>query len=87
MAMIVLTEGYYYSLGITFLISLFLLLKREKLSPRTCLIVGTILYFTLIYLPFIAEGRFHMPLIPLFAIVACIPKSYFDMKSAKAEIQ
>ena len=87
MAMIILTEGYYYSLGLAFLISLYLLLKKEKFSPRTCLIVGTVLYFTLIYLPFIAEGRFHMPLLPLFAIVACIPRSYFNMTNAKEEIQ
>ena len=87
MSMIALTEGYYYSLGIAFLISLYFLLKREKVSTRTFLIVGTILYFTLIYLPFIAEGRFHMPLLPLFAIVACVPRSYYDRRSVKAEIR
>jgi hypothetical protein len=69
MAMVALTEGYYYALGITFLLYLLPFIKRERLSLKLLLIGGTIVYFIAVYLPFIGDGRFHLPLIPLFAIV------------------
>lgn len=71
MSLIAVTEGYYYALGIAFLLALVPFAKRERFSARNGLIIGTIAYFILIYMPFIAEGRFHMPLIPLFAMVVC----------------
>lgn len=74
-AMIFLTEGYYYALFIAFLIGGFYFIRRDKLSNRSILISGMILYFTVIHFPFVAEGRYHMPLMPLFAILVCLPVS------------
>lgn len=71
MAMILVTEGYYYALGLSFLLSIWIVLKKEGLSERTWIILATILYFTLVYLPLTAEGRYHMPLLPIFALVVC----------------
>lgn len=70
MGMIALTEGFYYSLGLAFLIALVMFLRRERITPRSWLLVGTGAFFIGIYLPFIAEGRYHMPLLPLFAFLA-----------------
>ena len=86
-AMTLVTEGFYYSLSLSFIISLYFIFRYEKISPRIWLFVGTILYFIIIHMPFLTEGRYHMPLIPLFAIVACVPRSYYDRRSVKAEIR
>ncbi len=80
LAMIIITEGYYYALCLSFLIAFTIMIKREGLSNRALLILSTVLYFTLIYLPFTAEGRYHMPLMPLFAIV--VASSYLFEKRA-----
>lgn len=71
-AMIVVTEGYYYSLLLSFLTAIVILIKREKMSSRVWWIAGTVLYFTGIHLPFVTEGRYHLPLIPLFALGAVL---------------
>ncbi len=71
MAFILLAEGYYYALGAAFLLGLWMFWKKDKWSPRFGLLIGTVVYFTAIHLPFIAEGRYHMPLLPLFAMIAC----------------
>lgn len=77
------TEGYYYSLGFTFLLSAYFLIKKRRMSPSLWLVNASILYFIVVHLPFITEGRYHMPLLPLFAIVACVPRSYFDIGNQK----
>jgi 4-amino-4-deoxy-L-arabinose transferase-like glycosyltransferase len=69
-AMIALTEGYYYALGLAFVMALWMFLRREVLTPRAWIIFGTLGYFVVIYLPYIAEGRYHMPLLPLLAFLA-----------------
>jgi len=74
-AMYLVTDGYYYALGLSFLISIIILIKKERISPRVWLTAGTILYFTLIYLPFLTESRYHLPLMPLFVIVAVLKHS------------
>jgi 4-amino-4-deoxy-L-arabinose transferase-like glycosyltransferase len=70
MALIVITEGYYYTLGLAFLIALPAFIKKEKCSPRLWLLAGTVIYFIGIHLPFVADGRYHMPLMPIFAWLA-----------------
>ncbi|TKJ38590.1 hypothetical protein CEE37_12570 [candidate division LCP-89 bacterium B3_LCP] len=85
MSLLLITEGYYYSLGIAFLIGFFFLMKYKSIRERIWIIIGTILYFILIYLPFTAEGRYHMPLLPLFAIVACLPK-FIDKQNEVKQI-
>jgi 4-amino-4-deoxy-L-arabinose transferase-like glycosyltransferase len=69
MTMVAITEGYYYSLGLAFLLALLPFIRREKISLRFLLLSGTIVYFIIIYMPFISDGRFHLPLLPLFAII------------------
>jgi 4-amino-4-deoxy-L-arabinose transferase-like glycosyltransferase len=74
MSLIAVTEGYYYALGLSFLIGLIPFIKREKFLGRGFIIFGTLLYFSLCYLPFTGDGRYHMPLLPLFAVVALYPR-------------
>jgi hypothetical protein len=69
MSMIAITEGFYYSLLIAFLSFIFHFCKMEGLKPSSWLLLAPILYFTLIFLPFISEGRYHMPLLPIFALI------------------
>ncbi|HEX7344886.1 MAG TPA: glycosyltransferase family 39 protein [bacterium] len=64
------TDGFYYSLGLAFLLSLVGMWRREGFSPRVFLVVGLVLYFSLIFLPFITECRYHLPLLPILAIFA-----------------
>jgi len=64
------TDGFYYALGLAFLVSAFGLWRRGKLSASLMLVFGILLYFSLVYLPFITECRYHLPLLPLFALVA-----------------
>lgn len=65
-------DGFYYALGLASLLSLIGIWRWEKFSPRWTLIAGTLVYFSLIFLPFITESRYHLPLLPLFAIVAML---------------
>jgi hypothetical protein len=74
-ALIWITEGYYFAIGLSFIVAVVLILRRKKLiTPQILFLFATILYFTIVYLPFIAEGRFHTPLMPVFvAFAAAIP--------------
>lgn len=69
-ALILISEGVYYALGLAFIVGLFGLARAEGLSARVWLGAGMLLYFVGIYLPFITEGRYHMPLLPIFAVFA-----------------
>lgn len=69
MGMLVMTEAVYYALGLAFLLSVFPFFSRNTNKAHTWIILGTILYFSAIYLPFTGEGRYHQPLLPLFALV------------------
>lgn len=64
------TEGFYYALGLAFILSTLAFLKAEGLSPRGWLILGTIIAFTVVYVPILPESRYHLPLLPLFALLA-----------------
>jgi 4-amino-4-deoxy-L-arabinose transferase-like glycosyltransferase len=70
--MYLITDGFYYALGLAFLISLVIAIKTERLSPRMWLIGGSILYFTMMNIPIFPECRYHLPLLPLFALVAMV---------------
>jgi len=68
--LVIFTDGFYYSLGLAFILSLVGMWRREGFSPRIFLVIGLVLYFTLIFLPFITECRYHLPLVPILAIFA-----------------
>lgn len=68
--MFLITDTFYYSLMLSFVVGLIITLRREGLSLRLWLILGTILYFSFVYLWFVTEDRYHLPLIPLFVIIA-----------------
>jgi hypothetical protein len=69
MGFIILTEGYYYVLGLAFLLAWPSFWRFHRFSGPFWIISGITVCLVLVYLPFIAEGRYHMPLMPLFAIV------------------
>jgi len=72
MSMVIITEMFFAALGLSFLIALLFLIRNERISPRVWLLCGTILYFMGIYMLYIAEGRYHLPLIPIFAIIGMV---------------
>jgi len=78
-ALIIIAEAYYFILGAAFLIVLLFSLRRPP-SPWLWFVLGSGVYFTAINLPFIAEGRYHMPLLPLFALVAVTGKAIQNTK-------
>jgi hypothetical protein len=69
MCLILTTEGYYYTLGLVFLLALWFFIQENKQNAKAWILLATIVYFTLIFLPFTAEGRYHMPLLPIFALI------------------
>jgi len=84
MGMIILAEGYYYVLmGCAALAGLFLLSRKDK-PPSLYLLGATLIYFVFIHLPFITEGRYHIPLIPIFAIL-CAPSKCLAFLRLMAE--
>jgi len=64
------TEGFYTAVLLCFFLSWVALIRRERASPRNVLLSGTVLYFLMITVAFIAEGRYHQPLVPIFVLLA-----------------
>ncbi len=64
------TDGFYYSLGLTFFLSFMGMWRKERFSPRIVLVIGLLVCFSAIFLPFITECRYHLPLLPILAIFA-----------------
>lgn len=86
MGMVIITETFFAVLGLSFLIALFFLVRGEGISPRVWLLCGTILYFIAIYMLFIAEGRYHLPLIPIFAIIGMLSGAEYSNSKKLNEV-
>lgn len=70
MAMIIITEAFYTVLFIVFLASLVFRIKQEGFSPRLYLLTSPVIYVVVIHTLSVSEGRYHLPLVPVFAILA-----------------
>jgi len=68
-ALYLITDGYYYALGLAFFLAMIGLIRKKSIPPPVILFLGICLYLLLVYLPFITEARYHAPLLPLVAIM------------------
>ncbi len=70
MVLIIITETYYLVLLFLFLYHGFLLVKYSFPRAEIALLLYSVLYFIAIYSFYIAEGRYHTPVVPIFALIA-----------------
>lgn len=70
LVVMIVTEAYYILLLFLFAYGLWRLWRNEKISSRAWLLGSGVAYVVGIYLMFIADPRYHMPIIPLLAIIA-----------------
>ncbi|MBU0520474.1 glycosyltransferase family 39 protein [bacterium] len=68
MGLIISTEGFYYSLGLVFILALIRLFRQRLFDLNLWIVLALIVYFTAVYLPFVADGRYHLPLMPFFVL-------------------
>jgi 4-amino-4-deoxy-L-arabinose transferase-like glycosyltransferase len=75
------TEGYYSMLLLGFFLAVIMFFKEEGFTSRFWLLMGPTLYLTLIYMAFISEGRYHLPMIPVFALIVSIHQN--ELRSSR----
>ncbi|MCX6640517.1 MAG: glycosyltransferase family 39 protein [bacterium] len=74
------TDGFYYALCISFLLAAVFWVKKERLTPRVILVLGTISSLVIIYLPFFSDYRYHLPMMPLIALTAVVTVAKYKAK-------
>ncbi|MCX6640516.1 MAG: glycosyltransferase family 39 protein [bacterium] len=85
-SMYLLADGFYFALGISFLIALVDLIRRRNINLNISLLLSVILYITICYIPFVGEDRYHLPLMPIFAIIAVLNSHSLQSKSPSEPI-